>query len=161
MAVVWPQLSGQIIAVRLRFKFVSLYTLKKGQRPTSGWPASLKKALIKLEICVTNRQRSRFKNRPREEKTWKRKKTRFCSTIERGSKADESFLTLWTRSLNEIREMSRNLNTPPSYEINPWQSPQPDFGHRLETRGVARLIGLVKYWIPVGSTWRQNGLPWP
>ena len=52
--------------------------------------------------------------------------------------------------------MSRNLNTPPSYEI----SPRPDFGHRLETRGGARLIGFVKYWIPVGSTWRQNGIPY-
>ena len=32
-------------------------------------------------------------------------------------------------------------------------------GHRLETSGGARLIGFVKYWMPVGSTWRQNGLP--
>ena len=44
--------------------------------------------------------------------------------------------------------MSRNLNTPPSYPR-----------HRLETREGARFIGFVKYWIPLGSTWRQNGLP--
>ena len=69
---------------------------------------------------MTHRQSSGFKKpAEREENVEKsRKKTRFVQqSNELGSKEDVSFLTLWTRSFNMIKGMSRHLNTPPSYEI--------------------------------------------